>query len=624
MLDKSCGSSTSCTFFFSYQMQLSSLIRNSIACRQHTISVCRQQTSSLRRDKVIPNAISDARSKELEGRSHALRSTFLSPVRSLHPSRVERSFSTQSITPVLQSQLSVTQPANGIVNGTANVGIRKPELFQSIVKVFATSTTPNFSMPWQMRRQTTSTSSGFAIAGKKIITNAHSVADQTSVTVRKHGCPDKFIARVVVVGHECDLAMLSVEDEAFWTDVVPLELGSLPQLQEQVSVVGYPTGGDNICVTAGVVSRIEVQTYSHSMAALPAVQIDAAINSGNSGGPAIAGDGKVVGVAFETLQNAQNVGYVIPVSVIQHFLEDYNRHEKYTGFCSLGFLWQAMENSQFRRACGMAPLQTGVFISRVEPISSCGGILERGDVLLEVDGISIANDGTIIFRNSERILFRQYLSTKFISDIVELKIIRNSKLQTLKITCGTLTNLVKVHMHDVVPSFFIFGGIVFVELTQPYLRSEYGKDWERAAPVKLCLASMYGSATFPDERIVVVSQVLAHDSNVGFQTGTSNIQLESFNGTKIRNIKHLVELVMTSNDEFARFDLENGKAIVLEVESANSSNEAILRQHHIPSQMSPDLQKITEELREAESSKRDARIRESADQMLLVASNSAQ
>ena len=53
--------------------------------------------------------------------------------------------------------------------------------------------------------------------------------------------------------------------------------------QDAVAVVGYPIGGDTISVTSGVVSRIEVTSYVHGSTELLGVQIDAAINSGNSG-----------------------------------------------------------------------------------------------------------------------------------------------------------------------------------------------------------------------------------------------------------------------------------------------------------------------------------------------------
>jgi len=68
-------------------------------------------------------------------------------------------------------------------------------------------------------------------------------------------------------------------------------------------------GGDNISVTGGVVSRVEPTQYVHGAAHLMAIQIDAAINPGNSGGPALMED-KVVGVAFQNLAGAENIGCV--------------------------------------------------------------------------------------------------------------------------------------------------------------------------------------------------------------------------------------------------------------------------------------------------------------------------
>eukprot|EP00958_Prasinococcus_capsulatus_P002675 scaffold230_cov353-Prasinococcus_capsulatus_cf.AAC.5 len=61
--------------------------------------------------------------------------------------------------------------------------------------------------------------------------------------------------------------------------------------------------------------------------------IDAAINSGNSGGPAFNGEGQCVGIAFQSMagQDADGIGYVIPTPVIQHFIHDFEAHAAYTG-----------------------------------------------------------------------------------------------------------------------------------------------------------------------------------------------------------------------------------------------------------------------------------------------------
>jgi S1-C subfamily serine protease len=71
-----------------------------------------------------------------------------------------------------------------------------------------------------------------------------------------------------------------------------------------------PIGGDNVSITRGVVSRIEPQQYAHGAYSLLAIQIDAAINSGNSGGPALKHD-RVVGVAFQNLTDAENIGFIV-------------------------------------------------------------------------------------------------------------------------------------------------------------------------------------------------------------------------------------------------------------------------------------------------------------------------
>lgn len=75
----------------------------------------------------------------------------------------------------------------------------------------------------------------------------------------------------------------------------------------RVSLHDYDAGGDSISVTKGVVSRVELREYSHSSTELLTIQIDAAINSGNSGGPVFLGN-KVAGVAFEGLFWSDGIG----------------------------------------------------------------------------------------------------------------------------------------------------------------------------------------------------------------------------------------------------------------------------------------------------------------------------
>ncbi|KAL8444177.1 hypothetical protein Emed_006349 [Eimeria media] len=238
-----------------------------------------------------------------------------------------------------------TTPLGGPPKKPAGGPMRLSELEElaGVVKIFVDSVKADFVSPWQVMAQTEHTGSGFAIEGQMIMTNAHLVADQTRVLVRKHGNPKRYLARVLAVCHECDLALVTVDEDSFWTGVKPLIFGEIPQLRETVAVLGYPTGGDQLSITEGVVSRVGVSPYAHSSLGLLTVQIDAAINPGNSGGPAVS-KGKVVGVAFQGFSQMQNLGFIVPYPVIRHFLNDVATHRRHTGFVSIGIKAQTMEN----------------------------------------------------------------------------------------------------------------------------------------------------------------------------------------------------------------------------------------------------------------------------------------
>lgn len=267
----------------------------------------------------------------------------------------------------------------------------------AVVKVFCTHTEPNFSLPWQRKRQFSSSSSGFVISGRRVLTNAHSVEHYTQVKLKKRGSDVKYVATVLAIGTECDIALLTVEDDEFWLDVSSVEFGELPALQDAVTVVGYPIGGDTISVTSGVVSRIEILSYVHGSTELLGLQIDAAINSGNSGGPAFNDKGNCVGIAFQSLKHddAENIGYVIPTPVITHFIQDYEKNGSYTGFPILGVEWQKMENPDLRKSMGMKDNQKGVRIRRIDPTGPEHKVLKPSDIILSFDGVDIANDGTV-------------------------------------------------------------------------------------------------------------------------------------------------------------------------------------------------------------------------------------
>jgi len=364
----------------------------------------------------------------------------------------------------------------------------------------------------------------------------------------------------------------------------------LKELQDEVSVIGYPTGGDNISVTQGVVSRIEMQSYTHGANSLLSVQIDAAINPGNSGGPVIQGN-KVVGISFQNMPSAENIGYIIPVQVIEHFLKDIELHHKYTGFGTLGLVCQSMENPKLREYFKMERNQTGVLVNHVFPKTKSFNILKQDDVILALDGVQLANDGSIPFRNrGERITFDYLVSKKFIGEKCKILYLREGLVKEVDIEISAKTPLVPTHSYDVKSSYFVVGGFVFSKLVQPFLH-EYGEDWYNSSPRKLSYKAIYGEhdpTIQSHQEVVILSHILADELNFGY-TGMSTLELRKFNGTKVHNLKHLIQLVETNQLPYLRFDLDENVVIVLDARATKDSNKRILEKHYVTSDRSDDL-----------------------------------
>ncbi|XP_062513956.1 uncharacterized protein LOC134189634 isoform X2 [Corticium candelabrum] len=442
----------------------------------------------------------------------------------------------------------------------------------AVIKIFVQTSTPNCSMPWQMKRQRAVVGSGFVISGRRILTNAHVVAYQKQMRVRKHGDAKKYTAHLICIGHECDIAMLGVEDDKFWNSLEALEFGAVPQLEEDVVCVGFPTGGDNISVTRGVVSRVDITRYSYSGIDLLAVQIDAAINSGNSGGPALQGD-SVIGIAFETLNNAENIGYIIPVPVIDHFLNDFKSHHDYLGFCNLGIRFQNLESDIMREYLGLSTNQTGVLVTRVLPMSQSVDVVRKGDVLMSIEDQTIANNGTVYFRGSERIVFQFALMQKYVSDSCSMKIMRNKEVLDIEVKLRTMPLLVPRLLKGKRPSYLVHGGLVFTALTQMYLSHQWGRDWEEKAPIWLCVYVTHGFIEKPGQQIVILSQVLSHELTTGYEA-------------------KMLDQVATDwqdPDGYMHFLLDRDREIVLPMRRSFAAASDILTQYAIGEARSSDL-----------------------------------
>lgn len=462
----------------------------------------------------------------------------------------------------------------------------------AVVKVYCSHTEPDFSLPWQRNRQVSSTSTGFALPGRRLLTNAHSVEYSTQVKVKRRGDDQRFVAHVEAYGAECDLALLRVDDDRFWAGLSPLNFGPLPRLQDEAFVVGYPVGGDTLSITAGVVSRIEVTNYLHGQVDLLGVQIDAAINSGNSGGPVFDATGDCVGVAFQSMAgdaDAENIGWVIPTPVIAHFLADVERNGAYTGFPQLGIDFQRLEAPALRGMLRMQPHHKGILVRRVVPTSASAAVIRPGDVLLQFDGENIGLDGTVPFRTGERVSFSYLVTQKFVGEPVEVLLLRDGAEIRCELALSQPAPLIPPHLGGRTPSYLVVAGLVFTPASEPFLEAEYGEEYLFEASVRLLSRLFYTLPQVEGQQTVVLSQVLAADVNTGYE-GVSNVEVLRFNGVEILTIQQLALLVEGCDASHMVFELADDALIVLETDAVRAATPDVLATHSIPSAVSADVQ----------------------------------
>jgi len=457
----------------------------------------------------------------------------------------------------------------------------------SVVKVFVTRNTIDYINPWQSKGVQEISGSGCIIQGNRVLTNAHVVNHNTFIQVRRESSQKKYIAKVETVGNDCDLAILRVEDPEFFKGVSPLEIGELPNLQDKVTVIGFPMGGDKLSITQGVVSRMESIDYVNSYRSLFGVQIDAAINPGNSGGPAI-NNGKIVGIVMQGISSSQNIGYIIPTPIINHFLKD-SEGGQYAGFPYLGIYFSNTENKALRKYYGVADDVGGVLVTNILPFSSADGFLEEGDIILEINGVAISDDATFAFRNNERLDMQHLINMQKIGETAVLKICRKDKVSIVKVPLKSVADLVTIANYSEKPSFCIYGGLIFTVLSEDLIR-ELENERDNPAPLSFYYYSR-GLGSLNEKRkkeIVVLLKVLSDEINIGYSNHRYEI-ITKINGKEFDSFKQFVKLIEDAQGENIVFENEDKKKIILSCKDIAKITQDIIRRNNIPSQFSDDV-----------------------------------
>src|SRR5262245_13393258 len=484
-----------------------------------------------------------------------------------------------------------------------------------VVKIHATQHSPDLLRPWTKSAPRQVKGSGVVISGNRILTNAHVVKYASQIYVQPNQSASYIPARVEAMTPGMDLAVLKLDDETFFENrgVLPFAQ-ELPRVKDAINVYGYPTGGTELSVTQGIISRIEYTDYYYQAAGLR-IQVDAALNFGNSGGPAVS-DGKLVGLVFSLIQNAQNIGYLIPVEEIQLFLNDI-ADGVYDGKPRTDDLIQTVENQALRKKLGLPKDITGIMVaqpSRNDPDYP----LKEWDVITQIGGTPIDSDGKVTIRYDLR-LSASYLVQKYAKNgILPITVFRAGKLLPINLPASSKRELVIPYLLDAQPRYFIFGPFVFSQTTQDYIErlgnqrsTTFGRQ-----PSPLFTRRFDRPAFDNEELVAVVSPLFPHRITRGYDDPNRSV-LSEVNGVPIRNLRHLVEFLRDNRDEQISFKFSSAGVLTHETMVFNRAdlNEAtgkILEENGIRYPISADLRAVWEAATPAQKQSADSNCCESA------------
>ncbi|MEE2946984.1 MAG: hypothetical protein VX392_01575 [Verrucomicrobiota bacterium] len=449
----------------------------------------------------------------------------------------------------------------------------------SIVRFDVTRNDHNFRVPWDKRPQTVS-KLGAVIDNNEVLTTAQGLANHTLVRLQKGGRGRWFDGEVKWVDYQANLAVVHVDDEAFWSGLEPVQFAEADQLRDNLQVVRWRAG--NIERRAAEFSRFTVADANFNQAPRIELKASSEIEGAGRGELMVSGE-KVIGLVAS---KSGSTCSVIPAPFITAALR-LRADDNYKGLGYFDFIWQPASNPATTEYFELNGPARGVLV--IKPFTRPGGKspLKLHDIILEVDGFPIDIQGDYLDPDYGHVIM-EYLAcrNKWAGDTVKFKVWRDGETQEVDYPlpkADFTNNLVTDRPEDTEPTYLIAGGLVFVPLSAEYL-SSWGKDWQRSAPFRL----VFYNNQKPEKAqrsLVVLSLVLPDFYNIGYQErNAQNLVLDTANGHRIDTLESLANALKSPSDSFHVLEFKKGSAlrkIILDADTLEEANQRIAKRYRI-------------------------------------------
>ncbi len=467
-------------------------------------------------------------------------------------------------------------------SGSAIVNASPEKYSDNVVTITVTSQGYDYNSPWQKLSFNKEVVTGTVIEGNRILTLSYKLADHVLLEVSKFGASRKYPAKAVLKDYQSGLAVIEVADNDFFKDLSPVKYNTGGSIRSgKALIVKWDNRGIFKKHTAEY-SKSAIEFFESSGVILTH-HLMSDIESGGKGEPVFVG-GRLAGITSWYLSKEKTVK-VIDLSLILRMLRDLSDN-KYEGMPYFYIEDAALGNDEnLRGFLGLNEQDTGVLVIAVPGESSGGGVLKKNDVILSINGIDIDDNGLYQSQDYGKLNYYGLIClNNLCGDKVNMKIIRNKKKMDISFALKSFSDdsfFIPGISYDSPPEFYIIGGLVFQELTKEYLKT-WGKDWPSKADKRL----MYyfdNYARYPvqgERRIIILSSVLPASVNQGYHN-YKNLILSKVNGEKIKDLKHVKDIIDKSKDKYIVLEFIGNYNVILNREDAERSIKGIMQKYNI-------------------------------------------
>lgn len=415
---------------------------------------------------------------------------------------------------------------------------------KSIVRVNATLQNYSFLRPWEKGAPTPRRGLGAVLEGNRVLITAEMCVNSTFLELEHPSSGARSTARIAGIDYEANLAVIEAVDpktEVF-KGLQPLRLDESVVAGDTCEVWQIEDNGNGVSTDVEVL-RVDVGRYFIPGSVFLVYQVKGSLQARtNSFTLPVVKNGKLAGMLLAYSSKEQTAS-VLPAPVIKAFLADL-ADGAYAGFPNLGISLAPTLDETLREFTGIADREGGIFVREVSKGSSAEKAgLKKGDVILKIAGQAIDPRGNYDHPRYGKLSFSHLVrGAAEVGDKIQVELVRDGEPLNLEVVLARKLPeefLVDPYMFDRGPKYIIFGGLIFQELTQPYLES-WGDDWNNRAPFNLVYANAEPHSYEEEgrDKLVFLSNVLKTPSTLGYE-GINSVVVTKVNGSFIKNIGDL-------------------------------------------------------------------------------------